>query len=204
MKIGRIFANFQEDLFYTEHYLAKELHKENHESVFITSDKYLLSWKKYIKTLDSAGFVKREYYSVHRLKTWSPNEKVIYKNPIKLWKLLFNSGFDILHLYGIGNFSSITVLWMVFLKGKKAPPVLINDHTDSRTHSKEGRFAELYYYFFRINLFFLKSKIRNVVTFSDVGPKILSKRFGLPISLFTIIPLGYDQDNFYFDSKKKE
>ncbi|UAM96597.1 glycosyltransferase family 4 protein [Polaribacter litorisediminis] len=203
MKIGRVYANFQEDFYYTEHYLAKELYKENHETVFITSDKYLASWKKYLKTQDPAGFKVREFYSVHRLKAWNPNEKVIYKNPLKLWKLLFNNDFNILHLNAVGSFSTITILWMVLLKGKKAPKVFINDHTDTRTHSKEGRFANLYYLFFKINLLFLKNKIKKVITFSEIGPKILSKRFGLPTTIFSIIPLGYDQDNYFYDENIK-
>jgi len=196
MKIGRVYANFQEDFWYAEHYLAKEMAKKGHTTVFITSDKYLSSWSKYLKTKEGAGIYERPFYKVHRLKAWAPLEKVIYRNPVQLWRLLFNQQFDVLHLNAVGSFSTVLVLWMVWLKGKSAPPVVISDHTDTRTHSREGRFANLYYHFFRLQLKFLQKKIARVVTFGEVGIQVLSPRLGLPVSLFNKIPLGFDQEQY--------
>mgnify|MGYP006426838721 CR=1 FL=1 len=206
MKIGRVYANFQEDFLYTEHYLAKELAKDGHETVFITSDKYLSSWDKYLKTKLPAGHYKRDYYSVVRLSAFAPLEKVIYRNPFTLWRLLFGSGFDVLHLNAVGSFSTLMVLWMVRLKGKYAPPVVISDHSDTRTHSREGRFANLYYAFFKWHLSYLQKHIKCIVTFGEIGIKVLSTRFDLPVDFFQPIPLGYNQDVYHYqpDVKNQE
>lgn len=203
MKIGRVYANFQEDFLYTEHYIAKELSQNGHETVFITSDKYLSSWNKYLKTKDTAGEYERVHYKIIRLHAFAPFEKVIFKNPFKLWHLLFQSGFDVLHLNAVGSFSTMMVLWMVALKGKMAPPVIVSDHSDTRTHRREGKFANFYYYFFRIQLSFFQRYISKIITFGEIGMQVLGPRFGLPASIFRVIPLGFDQNNYFFQPALK-
>lgn len=206
MKIGRVFATFQTDLKYTEHYIARELARDGHKTVFITSDKYLEIWKKYLKNYDTSGYYKYKDFEVHRLKAFFPGEKAIIKEVGKLYNLLLNSKLDILHLYGLGNFTTIMVLWILKFKGKNTPPVVISDHTDTRTHRREGIFAEAYYLFFKIQLKFLHTKIFKVITFNKVGIEVLTKRFGISQSKFKIIPLGYDQDTYYYrpELKNKE
>lgn len=61
----------------------------------------------------------------------------------------------------------------------------------------------MYYFFFRIQVNFLTRRISNIVTFSDVGIKVLSNRFKLPKNKFKIIPLGYDLENFKVKKKLK-
>ena len=203
MKIGRVYATFQTDFLYTEHYLARELKADGHETVFIASDQYLSSWQKYLKTKDGAGYYNFKDYTVHRLKSWFPGGKAIYKSPLQLKKIILEEKFDILHLYGLGNFSTLIVLWLKFLNKSKFPPIVISDHTDTRTHSREGWHAELYYKFFAFALKLVGGSIQKVVTFNDVGEQVLSKRFWMSADKFQVLPLGYDQDTYKFEPEKK-
>jgi glycosyltransferase involved in cell wall biosynthesis len=198
MKIARTYSNFQIDLKYTEHYLARELKKKGHQNTFITSDKYLEAWKPYLKNLNKAGYYQYKDFDVFRLESVSFFEKAIFINIKKLKNILFKSNFDIFHLYGLGTFTTMLVLWSHFFFRKKRMPIIISDHGDTRTHSRKGIFADLYYLFFRIQLFFLKSRIYKVVSFSHVGVDLFSNRFKFPKSKFSIIPLGYDQDNYRY------
>jgi glycosyltransferase involved in cell wall biosynthesis len=203
MKIARIYSNFQTDLKYSEHYLARELEKKGHKTTFITSDKYLKTWEPYLKKKKGIGYYQYEDFDVFRLKSALVFEKTIIFNLKKLRNLILKSNFDILHLYGLGTFTTMIVLWTCFLYRKHNLPIIISDHTDTRTHSREGILAQLYYFVFTAQLFFLKSQIFKVVSFSDVGVNVLSKRFKLPKNRFEIIPLGYDQDTYKFDASLK-
>ena len=203
MKIGRVYATFQTDLKYSEHYLAKELSKDGHLTTFITSDKYLQFWKKYLKNYQKQGTYTTDYFKIIRLAAFFPLEKVIFKNWFKLYGILFNSKFDIFHLYGLGNLSSILVLFLATLKGKSSPPIIISDHTNPITHKRDGAFSRVYYFFMRMFIAIFKSKIEKIITFSEVGTDILSKRFNLPKKFFTSIPLGYDHDRYKYIPKIK-
>lgn len=133
MKIARVYSNFQVDLKYTEHYLARELSKKGHQTTFITSDKYLKHIKKYITTFKGKGFYKYDHFNVYRIKSMLLFEKTIFINIKKINRLLFKSNFDVLHLYGVATFSSLLVLWLYALNKSKTP-IIISDHTDTRTH----------------------------------------------------------------------
>lgn len=196
MKIGRVFPSFQTDLFYTEHYLAKELKKEGHETVFISSDCYMPMWDKYIKRRDGAGYFEFDDFSVYRLKSWFPLQKAIFKSPFKLAEILENEKFDILHLYGLGTFTTLQVLFISMLKGKDFPPIIISDHSDVRTHKREGWHANLFYLFFALMLRILGNNIMAIITFDVKSAELLEKRFKLKAKKFKIIPLGYDQDTY--------
>lgn len=198
MRICRVFPNFQIDLLYTEHYLAKELSKVGYTTTFITSDKYLCSWEKYIINKNKMGYYKYDYFDVHRLGAFFPFEKVIYKNIKYLYKIVFSSGFDIIHLMSVGSFSTIIILFLSYLNGKKSPPILISDHSDARSHNRKGISAELYYSFFKLLLLILKKRIKYVITFSDISVNLLSKRYSIKKNKFYVIPLGYDQDNYFY------
>lgn len=203
MKIGRVYEVFQTDFKYTEHYLARELNRMGHTTVFITSDKYLNSWERYLKTKEGIGFHQHDDFEVVRLDAFFPKEKAIFKNPLHLAKVLLEFDFDILHLYGVGSFSTVMVLWLTVFLGKRVPPIIISDHGDTRTHTREGRLADAYYRFFALQLIFLKKRIFRIVTFSSVGRNLLSRRFNLPLDRFQVIPLGYDQDNYRFQPELK-
>lgn len=203
MKIGRVFPNFQTDLKYTEHYLARELSSDGHQTVFITSDKYLSSWRMYLSRIQKSGEYQYKDYVVIRLKSYFPFEKAIFKNPFHLKRLLFDSDFDVLHLSTLGTFSTMMVLWLTLLNKDSHPPIVISDHTNTISHSREGLFAKFYYIFFKWQFKILKNQIERVITFSDVGIDILSKRFGISKEKFTAIPLGYDQNTYFCEPSEK-
>ena len=202
MKIARLYPNFQVDLKYSEHYLARELDKSGHSTTFISSDKYLDFIKKYIKNKDKAGYYNYEYFDLYRLKSIQILDKSIIIQFRKLYKVLFKSNFDLFHLYGIPTFTSLTALWFHFISGSKIP-IIISDHSDARTHNREGFFAELYYFFFRLNMKLFSSRISKYVTFSESSVDLLSRRFNISKDKFEVIKLGYDQDNYKFNSSLK-
>lgn len=201
MKIVRIFPTFQTDFKYTEHYLAKELWKDGHETIFVTSDKYLSSWKKYLKSVNPAGVYSYDDYVVYRLKSFFPGEKVVFKEILKCYKLIFNNSVDVIHILGIGTFTTSLVLFLSKFKLGSSARILISDHTDVRTHSREGLFANIYYKILGLLFYLLGSKVYKIITFSNGSIDVLSKRFGIPKDRFAVIPLGYDQDRFYLNRK---
>lgn len=203
MKVGRIFSTFQTDLLYTEHYLAKEFKNQGHETVFITSDKYMSIWDDYVLRRDGPGYYAFKDYTVHRVESWFPGGKAIFKSPSKLKQIILEENFDILHLYGLGTFSTLIVLWLKFFNKSKLPPIIISDHTDTRTHSREGWHAQLYYKLFAFALKLVGASIQKVVTFNDVGEQVLSKRFWMSADKFQVLPLGYDQDTYKFEPEQK-
>jgi len=204
MKIGRVYGTFQVDFKYTEHYLAEELSKNNYETTFITSDKYLNLWKRYLKSYDPVGTYDYTYYKVIRIPAFFPLEKAVFKNIFKLNTLLFRSNFDVLHLYGLGNLSTIQVLILSLLKGKKSPPIVISDHTSPETHVRDGAVVTIYTFVIKVILKFLKFKIHKIISFSSVGASVLEDKFGISKNKFTTIPLGYNQNIFRHLPKKRK
>lgn len=203
MKIVRVFPVFQTDILYAEHYLARELKKSGHETVFITSDKYLSYWMNFIKRTDGIGKHQFDDYCVIRLSSFFPFEKAVFKNWIKLYKSLFHNNFDVAHLSGLGNISTIIVLILASIRGKKSPPIIISDHSNPIAHKREGTIVKMYYRFLRFGLFVFRNKIKRVITFSQVGIDTIIYRFKLKESLFTIIPLGFDQSQFSYKPELK-
>ncbi|MCF1716384.1 glycosyltransferase family 4 protein [Flavihumibacter sp. RY-1] len=197
MKIARVFPTFQTDFKYTEHYLAKELKKEGHQTIFVTSDRYLSSWKKYLKSVNPAGVYSYEDYIVYRLKSFFPGEKAIFKEISKCYNLIFKNSVDVIHILGIGTFTTALVLFLSKFKHGSNARILISDHTDVRTHTREGLFANIYYKVLRLLFNLLGGKVYKIITFSNGSVEVLSKRFGIPKNRFSVIPLGYDQDKFY-------
>lgn len=202
MKVLRVYSVFQTDMKYTEHYVAHEMKERGHATTFISSNKYLSTWLPYLKSMDGAGYYKYQDYDVYRLDSWFPGQKAIFKNWFHLFQLLFRDKYDVYHLYGLGNFSTIITIILSFFSSKRIR-FIISDHSDTRTHKRTGKLASIYHHFFRFWILLLKKRIFRVVTFSDVGIGVLSKRFRLSKDKFSVIPLGYDQRTYYFDSEKK-
>lgn len=204
MKILRVYPTFQSKLLYTEHYLAKEFKKIGIETTIISSDKYPITWKKYLDKTEKAGEYKYDNYNLIRLKSIFPVEKAFFIELNKLKKILYDDKYDVFHLYGLGTFSTLIILCILKMNGfKNIPPIIISDHSDTRTNKYSGIFAKLYHYFFSLFLGLYKDKISKVIVFDTVGVKILSKKYNLQENKFKIIPLGFDQDNFFFDIDKK-
>jgi glycosyltransferase involved in cell wall biosynthesis len=192
MEICRVFATFQVDLWYSEHYLAKELHAHGHRTTFISSDRYLNSWKPFLKTREEIGKFSHPYFNVERYQVWFPLEKTIWINWCKLYKRLFRSEFDVIHLLGIGTFSTAIVLLLSKFAGVKCPRIVISDHSDKRAHARNGLPAQAYYTFF--NYWF---KIFGAKTYAVIAPlpeikTLLSKRFDISEDRIEFLPVGYD------------
>lgn len=203
MRIARVFPTFQTDLQYAEHYLAKEFRKAGHSTYFITSDKYLKYWSPYLKRRDGEGTFVFEDYVVYRLSSCFPNEKAIFKNWIRLFKLLYRSKFDVIHLLGAGTFTTYIVLFLSCFHWSSRPKFVISDHSDTRTHSREGVAANAYYLLFRVLFKIFGHKVDHVITFSEASATLLMKRFHIDRDKLKVISLGYDQDIFSFVGKNK-
>jgi glycosyltransferase involved in cell wall biosynthesis len=207
MKICRVFPNFQTDLQYAEHYLAKELSLLGHTTTFITSDKYLKSWNRYVKTKDKTGYRKFEHFDVYRLSAFFPFEKVIFKNWVLFYKHIFRSHYDVIHLLGVGTFTTlITLLLSYFCKSSNLPLIIVSDHTDARTSAKDGRLADFYHVFFKWMYKLFGHRIKWVVSFGEAGAAVLKKRYKIQNEKIRIIPLGFDSDNYKYipELKNKE
>lgn len=203
MNICRVFPTFQVDFKYTEHYLAKEFCAKGHKTTFVTSDKYLRSWKSYLETTDGSGYRQYDNFDVYRLKAFFPYEKVIFKNWVQLYHILFKSNFNVIHLLGLGTFTTFIVLFLsLFITGTR-PVIMISDHTDPRTHARTGFMANLYYLQFQILYYLFRNRIAVIISFSEVGVAVLSHRYGIDKRKFRIIPLGYDSDDYRYLPEEK-
>jgi glycosyltransferase involved in cell wall biosynthesis len=203
MKICRVFPNFQTDLLYAEHYLAKEFSKMGHHTTFITSDRYLKIWEPFIKSKEGNGNFKHDYFDVERYSVWFPLEKVIWKNWFTLYKRLFKSDFEVIHLLTVGSFSTVIVLLLSYFAPGNSPRIIISDHSDKRAHSRSGFFAKLYYTFFRVWFRLFGSRVEYIIAPLPEIKDLLSKRFGINPKRIELIEVGFDSDVFNFKPELK-
>lgn len=200
LKICRFFPVFQDDFWYTEHYIAKELNREGIRTTFVTSNRYRKSWSNYISRYHPAGYYNYEHYDVVRLNALFPFEQIIFINWYKLYKLLFKNGNSVIHIYGYGSIGTLQVFILSLFSGKNRPSLLISDHSSPVNSAREGKISDMFYYILRIMLNLFKDRYNYIITFSNVGVQILSSRFKIPKEKFRVIPLGYDQDTYYYRS----
>lgn len=201
MQICRVFSTFQIDFWYSEHYLAKELFLQGHHTTFLSSGNYLKKWEPFLKSKDGIGNYEYPYFKVERIKSIFPLEKTIWTNWLLLNKRLFNNNFDVIHSYGIGTFSTAIILLLSTFSGSRSPRLIVSDHSDKRTHSREGIFADMYYLFFRILFKIFGRKVGRIITPLPEMVELLSNRFKIDKSRFDCIPVGYDS-NIYFHKKQ--
>ena len=161
------------------------------------------SWNRYLSQKDGEGIYEMMDFKVHRLAAYFPSQKAIFKSPKKLADTIEKEDFDILHLYGLGTFSTLMVLYFSLKRKKRFPAIVVSDHTDARTHKREGVHAKFYYFFFGLTLSIFQKQIKKVITFADQSRDLLSKRFSFNKDKFEVIPLGYDQDAYKFKEKLK-
>lgn len=200
LKICRFYPSFQDDLWYTEHYIAKELNKEGIKTTFVTSERYRKSWSKYVKKYYPSGYFMFDHYDVYRLRALFPLEQTIFINWIKLFNLLFRNNNSIIHLYGYGTLATLQIFLLSLFAGKNRPPLLFSDHTDTRSHAREGKIPDLFFRVLGCILNLFRHRYKYIITFGEVGEKVLTKKMKVPSEKFHIIPLGFDQDIYYFKS----
>lgn len=203
MQICRVFATFQVDLWYAEHYLAKELFAQGHTTTFITSDRYLKLWNPFLKTIEGVGEFSYPYFKVERYPVWFPLEKSIWINWYSLYYRLFRSEFDVIHLYGIGTFTSAIVLFLSLFAGEKCPRIVISDHSDKRTHTRSGLPAKAYYVFFNYCFKIFGRKVHAVIAPLPEIKILLSQRFDIPENRIKVLPVGYDASIYNYKPNLK-
>ncbi|MCF8380659.1 MAG: glycosyltransferase family 4 protein [Bacteroidales bacterium] len=202
-KICRFYPVFQDEFWYSEHYLAKEFSKEGIRTTFVTSNRYRKSWLKYLQKLYSSGHYNFEHYDIFRIKAFFPMEQTIFINWYRLFKLLFRNENTIIHLYGYGTLATLQIFLVSLFSGKKSPPMVFSDHTNSITNIQEGAFANFFYKVMGGTLNLFKNKYHTIITFSEAGKQVISKRFKIPKDKIQIIPLGYDQDTYFYRPDRK-
>jgi len=104
---------------------------------------------------------------------------------------------DVIHVFGISNFTSIFTLIsakLISYKGK----IVFNDHSDPNER-KKGFIANIYYLIFRI-FYYLLIKNRYTIIVPDLSAsEEMVRRYGKSIKkLIKIFPLGYDDRVFCF------
>ena len=114
-----------------------------------------------------------------------------------LYRLLFiKHKFDVLHLIGVGTFTTLIVLFLDKFNRKNRPKILISDHTDTRSHKRTGFYAWMNHLFFRVCFAILGKRVSSIISFDSVGIRVLSERYKIPAPRFQVIELGYDSEMF--------
>ena len=104
---------------------------------------------------------------------------------------------DIVHIFGISNFTTIFTLICIFLSTSK-PKVVFNDHSDPNNR-KSGFIAYFYRSFFKLVYKILINKKSPIVVPDLATKNELVEKYGPSISSsIRLIPLGYDDTIFRF------
>lgn len=104
---------------------------------------------------------------------------------------------DIIHIFGISNFTTILTFIAIILTRYQGD-IYVNDHSDpnNRNRSLLGKF---YLQFFRSIFNLFKYKINLIIVPDEASKNELKSRYGNKIySKLKVIPLGYDSNIYYY------
>ncbi len=202
LKILRVLETHQIELKYLEHYLTDEFKKQGIETDFLTSTKTPEILEQFLKTTSfESGIYADNNSKVIRLKSVSFYNKQIIVDFRQLLNLVRNSGYDIIHMHGIGNFITFSVLFSTFFM-KKKPIIVINDHSNPSLKSL-GMPAKIFYAINRFLFNVTKEQIDQLITVNQASSDFLRSHYKINQGKIEIIPLGYDADIFKYISEKR-
>jgi len=201
MKILKVWASWQEEIKYHDHYLAEAMHKKGYETTFLVPNKVDRSMRPFLKTASPpAGETVHPFHRVMRLRSIDFFGKFIVTD-FRAAARVIDSSFDVVHFFGISNF--ITFLVLTLLRRKKtAPVVVINDHSHPDDH-KTSLVARLYYGLFR-HLFRLHAaQVDRIIVPNLPSLRYLKARYAISDDArFKMIPLGYQHEVFRHEPQK--
>ncbi len=200
MKILKVWPSWQEEIKYHDHYLADEMYKKGIETTFLVPDKMEKFLHNFVKqTHFPAG---ESYYNnskVIRLKSIDLMNKFIPTELRKLYKTV-NSGFDVIHIFGISNTITFMVLFSL-LFNKQKPLVVINDHGHPDDDRKDLP-SKIYYGVFKYLFKSFLPMIKKIYVPNTTTYNYLKKRYDVNGNNFEIIPLGYNSEIYNFKDNK--
>ena len=202
LKLLRVFETFQSELKYLEHYLTDELEKEKIETTFLTSTKTPKDLEQFLKITNfKPGLYSYNISKIIRLKSIGLFNKQIILEIRKLYNLINKEEYDIIHIHGIGNFITFSVLFCIYFM-KKKPIVIINDHSNPNLKSVKLK-AKIFYKINQLLFNITKNQIDKIITVNQASCTFLSSHYNINKEEIEIIPLGYDATVFKYIKEKK-
>ena len=202
MKILKIWASFQTELKYHDHYLSEIMQEDGVETTFLSSDKIDREFlpfldNKTVKTGEDSYRGSR----IIRLKSIEFMRKPFITEIGKMHQELCKNNYDLVHIFGIGN--PITLLALTILKFcKKELPVIINDHSNPNLQNMS--FIGKMYYKTNIFLFSkLSDQVKLIITPNLASNNFIQKHYRVKKEKLKIIPLGYNSKIFTYDENVK-
>ena len=136
---------------------------------------------------------------MHFLKFVSLFNKPIPYEFLKFSKFINTYSPDVIHIFGISNFTTIFTFVSIFFSKFKGQ-IIFNDHSDPNER-KNGIIPGIYYFLF---LIFYKLIVRNryeIIVPDESSKNEVINRYGNNASTkISVIPLGYDDRIFKFKS----
>lgn len=191
-KILKIWPFWVKGLKYHDHHLAHFMKEDNVETIFACPNHFL---SDYAFSKDDSD---HQEYSVFFLEHFVVSNKAIPYNIAAFVKYLKNTNPDVIHIFGLSNFTTIFAMLALFLVRYKGV-IIFNDHSDPNER-KSTCSAFFYYKIFRL---FYQLFIRDKYTI--IVPDLATKeelvwRYGIGIiNVIRIIPLGYDDKIFCYE-----
>lgn len=203
MKIIKVWAKFQTNLKYHDHYLSEVMQEQGIETFFLSSDKAVKEWLPFMENkVILAGNDEYKGSKILRLKSKEFMGKVFITDIKSLYKIINKTDFDIIHFFGLGNPITFLILLLLVFK-KKSPLVVANDHTNP-TDTKNGLIASTYHKTNRFLFLILGGNIKRIYV-PNIGSKnLIQNRYNISSdNLIKIIPLGYDASIFKYKKDNK-
>lgn len=199
MKILKVWPFWVEGIKYHDQYLSEFMLHDDIKTVFACPNHFL---KEYSIFSDPNKKKDAYNYNMHFLKFVSLFNKPIPYEFLKFGKFINNYSPDVIHIFGISNFTTIFTFISIFFSKFKGQ-IIFNDHSDPNER-KDGVISTIYYILFFI---FYKLIIRNryeIIVPDESSKNEVIKRYGNNTSSkISIIPLGYDDRVFKFSGDYK-
>ncbi len=193
-KILKVWPFWIEGIKYHDQYLADEMQKDNIKTIFACPNTASNSYSNFSHFNNRKKSI--EYsYEMFFLKHFSFLGKPFTYEVFKFSKFIKSYNPDIIHIFGISNFTTIITFLSVFFSNFKGK-ILINDHSDPNER-KTSLKAKIYYLFFNLYYkLFIKKNIKIIVPDKSSKNELIF-RYGDSIEKnIEIIPLGYDDNIF--------
>jgi glycosyltransferase involved in cell wall biosynthesis len=189
---------------YQEIFLAREQGKL-HETAILTSNRYancIFEANKALlkENITGCGFSNEQGLKVCRLPTFFNFDTLDSPWLTGLEKNVKNYQPDIIIAHGLINLTSIRI---AFLKSSLPKTKFIFD--DHMTYNAtRGGWTNLMYLFFKLIFSpFFKKSANAFVAVTLETKKFMQAFYGIPAEKITVIPLGIDTENFFFDKNAR-
>lgn len=196
--ILKIWPFWIEGIKYHDQYLSEFMGEDKIRTIFACpyqADKY------YTNFTDKYNSKTKSLYELFLFKYFRFFGKPVPYNILAFANFIKKNEPDVIHIFGISNFTSIFTLLSTFLVSYNGQ-IVFSDHSDPNER-KSGFLANFYYYFFKL---FYNILIRN--QYKIIVPDLASKnevikRYGQKSSSqIQIISLGYDDRVFNYKGNR--